>query len=63
MSRRQKIIYKIISVRKYNETGDFVADTAFSLKLIVVFTQIGNNFGYLRRLHFSAWYYFCYVIY
>jgi hypothetical protein len=23
--------------------------------LVVVFTQIGNNFGYLHGLHFSAW--------
>jgi hypothetical protein len=23
--------------------------------VIVVFTQIGNNFGYLHGLHFSAW--------
>jgi hypothetical protein len=28
----------------------------------VTITQIGNNFGYLHRLHFSAWYYFCYAI-
>jgi hypothetical protein len=31
--------------------------------LIVAITQIGNNFGYLHRLHFSAWYYFCCAIY
>jgi hypothetical protein len=31
--------------------------------LIVTITQIGNNFGYLHGLHFSAWCYFCYAIY
>jgi hypothetical protein len=31
--------------------------------VIVAITQIGNNFGYLHRLHFSAWHYFCYAIY
>jgi hypothetical protein len=31
--------------------------------LTVAITQIGNNFGYLHRLHFSAWHYFCYAIY
>jgi hypothetical protein len=38
-------------------------DTKLKLKLGVAITQIGNNFGYLHRLHFSAWYYFCYAIY
>jgi hypothetical protein len=34
-----------------------------AISLIVAITQIGNNFGYLHRLHFSAWHYFCYAIY
>ena len=33
------------------------------LRLVVAITQIGNNFGYPHRLHFSAWYYCCYAIY
>ena len=31
--------------------------------LVVAITQIGNNFGYLHGLHFSAWYYFYHAIY
>jgi hypothetical protein len=30
--------------------------------LTVAITQIGNDFDYLHRLHFSAWYYFCHAI-
>jgi KAP family P-loop domain len=36
---------------------------SLSIALDVAITQIGNNFGYLHRLHFSAWHYFCYAIY
>jgi hypothetical protein len=40
-----------------------VTKVLFRKYLIVAITQIGNNFGYLHRLHFSAWHYFCYAIY
>jgi hypothetical protein len=48
---------------KSDDIDDILGIDQDAARLIVAITQIGNNFGYLHGLHFSAWCYFCYAIY
>ena len=59
----QKTVGKHLELKISDIRRVFLDKSLFLIGLVVAITQIGNNFGYLHGLHFSAWYYFYHAIY